>query len=466
MKLLRFVLAVIMLAFAVSAVAQEITGTILGSVKDPTGAVVPAASVTVLNTDKNAVIRTVKSNDAGEYVAPLLPIGHYKLTVAAPGFKTTIQKDITLNVNDKLTIGIVLQVGAQETEVTVEADALQVEQQTPTAAGLINGTQVRELSLNNRNYEQLVALQPGVSYGGGDQLYVGVMNPNGDSNEVNFSINGARDNANNWTIDGADNVDRGSNTTLLNYPSVDSIAEFKVLRGMYNPEFGRSMGGQINVITKSGESRFHGSLYEFFRNDVLNANSFFNNYYGNERPPLRYNDFGGTFSGPIFIPGHYNTDRNKTFFFYSEEVRRISMAATSSPGVVPTADEKLGNFANPVCVKFDIGGNCIATGTQIPTSQWDPVAAAYVKDVFSKLPNPQDVENHLLVSPLSNIYNYRQEMVKVDHVFSPKLSASFRFMNDTIPTQEPTGLWTGLNVGGVATTSTNAPGRNILGRVT
>ena len=466
MKSIRFLLVLAILSLAVSTVAQEITGTILGTVKDPTGAVVPGASVTVLNTDKNVVIRTVTSNEAGEYTAPLLPIGHYNLTVTAPGFKKIVQKDITLNVNDRLTLNLTMQVGASDTQVTVEADALQVEQQSATASGLINGTQVRELSLNNRNYEQLVALQPGVSYGGGDQLYVGVMNPNGDDNSVSFSINGARDNANNWTIDGADNVDRGSNSTLLNYPSVDSIAEFKVLRGMYNAEFGRSMGGQINVITKSGESKFHGSLYEFFRNDVLNANTFFNNYYGTKRQPLRYNDFGGTLGGPIFIPGHYNTDRNKTFFFYSEEVRRISMAATSDAAVVPTAGEKLGQFADTVCVQFDAGGNCTQTGNSIPTSQWDPVASAYVKDVFSKIANPQDVLNHLLSSPLRNIYNYRQEMVKVDHVFGPKLSASFRFMNDSIPTQEPTGLWTGLNVPGVATTNTNAPGRNILGRIT
>ncbi len=459
-------LLLVILALAFSLAAQEITGTIVGTVKDPTGAVVPNATITVLNTDKNVVVRTVTSNAGGEYVAALLPIGHYSLTVTAAGFKKTIQRDITLNVNDKLTMNTVLEVGGTEIEVSVEASALQVEQQSATASGLISGTQVRELSLNNRNYEQLVTLQPGVVYGGGDQLYVGIMNPNGDSNEVNFAINGARDNANNWTIDGADNVDRGSNTTLLNYPSVDSIAEFKVLRGMYNAEFGRSMGGQINVITKSGESKFHGSLYEFFRNDVLNANNFFNNYYGVERQPLRYNNFGGTVGGPVIIPGTgFNTGRNKTFFFYSEEVRRITTSATSSPGTVPDAGMKQGIFQDPVCVHFTDGA-CDQAGTSIPTSAWDPAAAAYVKDWFNKIQNPQDPATLVLVSPLRNVYNYRQEMFKIDHVFGPKLTASFRFMNDTIPTEEPTGLWTGLNVPGVATTSTNAPGRNYMGRVT
>lgn len=470
----KLALLLILLALVSSMAAQEITGTILGTVKDPSGAVIPNATVTVLNTDKNVVIRTVTSNAAGEYVAPLLPIGHYTASVTAPGFKKMIQKDISLNVNDKLTMNMVLEVGAAETEVTVEANALQVEQQSATAAGLINGTQVRELSLNNRNYEQLVTLQPGVSYGGGDQLYVGVMNPNGDDNSVAFSINGARDNANNWTIDGADNVDRGSNATLLNYPSVDSIAEFKVLRGEYGAEFGRSAGGQINVVTKSGESNFHGSAYEFFRNDVLNANNYFNNLEGLERPPLRYNNFGWTLGGPVLIPGtKFNKDHNKTFFFYSQEFRRVVMSATSDFAHVPTAQEKQGVFAHDVCVgAVDSEGNCdpagiLPAGTPITTvAPIDPVAAAYIKDIYSKIPQPQDPAAHTLVSSLRNIYNFRQETLKFDHVFNEKLSASFRYMNDSIPTQEPTGLWTGMNVPGIASTSTNSPGRNYMGRIT
>lgn len=464
-------LLLVVLALVFSLAAQEITGTILGTVKDPSGAVIPNATVTVLNTDKNVVMRTVTSNSAGEYVAPLLPIGHYSVTATAPGFKKMVQTDITLNVNDKLTMNLVMQVGAAETEVTVEANALQVEQQSATAAGLINGTQVRELSLNNRNYEQLLTLQPGVSYGGGDQLYVGVMNPNGDDNSVNFAINGARPNANNWTIDGADNVDRGSNATLLNYPSVDSIAEFKVLRGMYNAEFGRSAGGQVNVVTKSGERQFHGSVYEFFRNDVLNANNYFNNLNGIERPPLRYNDFGWTLGGPVLIPGtRFNKGRNKTFFFYSQEFRRITMSATSDNGYVPTSQMKQGVFAHDVCTAVDAEGACtnlLPAGTPITNvAPINNVAQAYIKDIFNNIPDPQDVANLQLVSPLRNVYNYRQETLKFDHAFNEKLNVTFRYMNDSIPTEEPTGLWTGMAVAGVATTKTNAPGRNYMGRMT
>ncbi len=462
-KCLTFIL---LLLLAAVAGAQEITGTITGTVKDPTGAVIPNATVTLINTNTNVVVRTLKTDMSGEYVAPLLPIGTYTLVGEAPGFQKTSTTKVVLNVNDKLTMNFTLQVGAAGTEVTVEAAAMQVEQQSATASGLISGTQLRELSLNNRNYEQFVALQPGVSYGGGDQLYFGVMNPNGEDNSVAFAINGARDNANNWTIDGADNVDRGSNSTLLNYPSVDSIAEFKVLRGMYNPEFGRGAGGQINVITKSGDSQFHGSLYEFFRNDKLNANTFFNNREGIARQPLRYNNFGGTFGGPIPFLGKDRNGANKTFFFYSEEVRRVTTSATSAPGIVPTAGEKQGIFADPVCVAFDEAGNCTAAGTQIPQSQWDPAAAAYITDMFSKIADPQDPVAHTLISPMRNIYNYRQELVKIDHVFGPKFSLSGRYINDSIPTQEPAGLWTGLNVPNVATTSTNAPGHNFMVRGT
>jgi Carboxypeptidase regulatory-like domain/TonB-dependent Receptor Plug Domain len=466
----KIVLVLLVALLALPLAGQEITGNIVGTVKDATGAVIPGASISILHTGKNVVIRTVTSDNSGEYVAPLLPIGNYEITTTATGFKQTVQGAV-LNVNDKLTINFVLAVGGIEEKVTVEASELQVELQSPTASGLITGTQVRELSLNNRNYEQLVALQPGVSYGGGDQLYVGVMNPNGDDNSVAFSINGARDNANNWTIDGADNVDRGSNSTLLNYPSVDSIAEFKVLRGMYDAEFGRGAGGQVNVITKSGENTFHGSAYEFFRNDKLNANNYFNNQGGVPRPPLRYNNFGYTFSGPLFIPKIYNTEKNKTFFFFSQEFRRVIMSATSDPATLPTAAELQGNFANPVCVgSVDSAGVCSQTATSIPASSFSPAAQAYITDIFSKLPSatldPLTGERIGVISPLGNIYNYRQEVIKVDHVFSPRLMVSGRWMNDSIPTQEPTGLWTGMTVPGVATTSTNAPGHNFLVRAT
>src|SRR5205814_5765558 len=206
----------------------------------------PAATITVTNTDRNAVVRVATSDSDGNYVAALLPIGHYSVAVESKGFKKSIKTAIELNVNDKLTFNFKLEIGDVQQEVTVEASTIQVELQSPASQNLISGTQIRELSLNARNYEQLVALMPGVTFTGtGDQIYVGSQNPlTGQSNAVTFSINGGRTDQNGWTVDGADNVDRGANLTLLNYPSVDSIAEFKVQRSQYSAEYGRNMGGQ------------------------------------------------------------------------------------------------------------------------------------------------------------------------------------------------------------------------------
>ncbi|MGH9864795.1 MAG: TonB-dependent receptor domain-containing protein, partial [Candidatus Acidiferrales bacterium] len=315
---------------------------------------------------------------------------------------------------------------------------------------------------NTRNYEQLVNLMPGVTYGAGDQMYIGLANPSGQTNVVSFSINGQRNSANNWTLDGADNVDRGSNLTLLDYPSVDAISEFKVLRGQYSAENGRSGAGEINVVTKSGTNAFHGDAYEFFRNDKLAANNFFFNKQGTARPPLRYNDFGYTIGGPVFVPNHYNTAKDKTFFFFSQEFRRV-ITYGGVTATVPTSAELQGTFASPVCVAFSPSTGCTATATQITTV--DPTAAAYVKDIWSKVPTSTNAARTVF-NPLRNIFNGRQEILRIDQTFSPKFSVFFRYINDSIPTQEPGGLFTGAALPGVATTSTNAPGHTYLGHAT
>jgi hypothetical protein len=462
----KFGLATILVplfCFVFPAAAQEITGTIVGTVFDPQSRVVPGAAVTLTNTDKGIVVAKVTTNDQGDYVATLLPIGHYSVTVEVAGFKKSTRTGVELNVSDHLTINFTLEAGSISEIIDVKGDVLEVDLQTSEAAGLITGTQVRELALNNRNYVQLAALMPGVTTGfASDQIEIGVTSFTGLSNQVNVSINGNRPTQNNWTIDGADNVDRGANLTLLDNPSVDSIAEFKVLRGQYDPENGRSSSGEINVITRSGESTFHGGLYEFFRNDVLNGNNFFNNANGIARPPLRYNNFGGTIGGPLFIPGVYNTDHKKTFFFFSEEVRRIKTFSTFV-GTVPSMAERAGTFPTPVCTAVS-GTICTAQTTQITTI--DPAAAAYIKDIFSKLPQPQDLVKDTLTSVGGNTFNHRQEILRIDHVVNSKLSLFGRFMNEAIPSVEPGGLFTGDALPGVSTTSTNSPGRGFTARAT
>ena len=466
MKTLVAVIVVVLLAGMFGAAwAQEITGQIRGIVTDASGGVIANAAVTITNVDRKQVIRTVETNTAGEYVAPFLPVGRYSVAVEAKGFKRFLKNDIELNVSDRLTVDASLQAGAVTETVTVEAEPLQVNLQSVAVEGLISGTQVRELPLNNRNYEQLVTLQPGVTSNTADQVYVGTTNPQGAVNIVSFSISGNRQSQNNWTIDGADNVDHGSNITLLVYPSVDAIAEFKIERSNYSPEFGRSASGQINVVTRSGTSNFHGGLYEFFRNDVFNANSFINNRAGISRRILRYNDFGGTIGGPFFIPNFYNQNKEKTFFFFSEEVRRVTtpVALTS---IVPTTQERQGNFQFPVCTAVSATGACTATGTQIPSTSFDPVAAAYVKDVFAMMPTPP-ASDGVLFSNSPGVFNYREELLRADHVVNSRLSVMGRLIYDHIPTKEPFGLFGPQSaVPGVGSTSTNSPGHQWMGRVT
>jgi hypothetical protein len=451
----------VVLMVAATLMAQNITGSIAGTVTDPSGAVVSNATVTITNTDTNVMVRTVKTDAAGGYSAPLLPIGHYVVTVEAPGFAKYSERGIELNVNEKLTVNARMKVAAAGQEVVVEANPLQVDLQGTAATGLVTGTQIRGLALNTRNYEQLVTLLPGVSNSATtDQIYVGAFSPQG-TNVVSFSVNGNRTSQNNWTIDGADNVDRGSNLTLLSFPSVDALAEFKVVRGAYDAEFGRGGGSQVNVVTKSGTNSFHGGAYEFARNDAFVANDYFNIRtqlaagHKNIPPALRYNNFGYNIGGPIW--------KDKTFFFFSQEFRRVITYFVGT-GVVPTQDQRNGVFAHPVCVTFNPNGTCATGGTSttIDSINFSPLATQYLNAIWSHVPYPNDPATSVnsLTDTYRNIFNFREELVKIDHNFGSKLTLNGKYLRDTIPTEEPRGLFTNINIPGVANTSTEAPGRN------
>jgi len=442
--------------------AQDISGTIEGSVLDPSGAFVSGAKVTVTNQDRNQVVRTITTDASGAYSAPFTPVGKYSVKVEAPGFKTATHSDIVLNVHDDLKINISLEIGAVSETVDVKESAGGVELATATNSSTIEGRQVRELMLSTRNYEQLVSLSPGVTANATDELYIGNSAPAGTAATIPYSINGQRNSANNWTVDGADNVDRGSNLTLMTFPSVDSIDEFKIARSLYTADTGRAGGAQISVVTRAGTSQFHGSLYEFIRNDDFNANNFINNANkvnvidGKARvPALRWNDFGGTIGGPVYIPGHYNTAKNRTFFFFSEEARRIITYSTFQP-VIPTQGMVGGTFPTPVCVAFTT--TCTQTSTQIAPSQINPISAQYIKDIFGKVPlDPASTSAGFFAQ--RNLYDSRQEIVRLDHSFGERFSIWGKFENDDIPTTEPGGLFTGSNIPNGATTSTNSPGQ-------
>ncbi|MBK7599950.1 MAG: carboxypeptidase regulatory-like domain-containing protein [Acidobacteria bacterium] len=233
------ILALIITAWlALVANAQEITGSFVGSVKDSTGAAIAGATVTITDAAKKAVVRLVTTNEEGEFSAPLLQPGVYEISVESPNFKKQVQRNIKLDLNQRRSVDLILEVGNISEVVTVEASALAVETTTPTASSLIGGDQARELSLNNRNWVQLVALAPGVSNDLADQVYVGTTNPDGQANTIGIAVNGARQSQNTFTVDGADITDRGSNITIQAYPNIDSIGEFKVLRSLYPAESG------------------------------------------------------------------------------------------------------------------------------------------------------------------------------------------------------------------------------------
>ncbi len=477
-----------------AAYAQETAGSISGTITDASGAAVKGAVVVVTNTDRGQDLRTLTTSGAGFYTATSLPLGTYSLKVNAGGFKGEEVTGLVLHANDALTVNRTLVPGSATETVTVTADQVQLNLENGMSQGLINGTQIRELALNNRNYEQLLVLQPGVSYGGTtDQLYIGVSLPSGTSAQVAFSINGSRPTSNNWTIDGADNVDRGANLTLLAYPSVDAIAEFKTLRGTYLAEYGRNASGQINVVTRSGTNDYHGSAYEFFRNDLFNANSWANKLTtpAVNRPALRYNDFGYTIGGPVRIP-HLYDGKDKTFFFWSQEFRRVITYVSVAP-LLPTAAERTGDFSQSYNAKDPVTGaslpgptpvsvctsftqtatsySCTSYGTKV--TNISPTAAAYLKDIWGKLPVPNSaadlaagLDPHAYTYNQRNVFNDTQELVRVDQNFGQKLNLYYRFLHDSLPSTEPGGLFNGSTLPGVSTSNTTAPGTQHLGHGT
>lgn len=472
------------LSFSGLVAAQETTGTIVGTVRDSSGAVIPGATVTITDSQKaNIVVRTITASDEGVFTAPNLVISVYTITVEAANFKKSVKTDVKVDVGQRRLVEIELEAGNIAETVTVEADPVSVNLTTPTSSTLINGDQVRELSLNNRNFVQLVALAPGVSSDLTDQVYTGTSIPEGGPNIISLSVNGARSSQNTFTVDGADIVDRGSNITIQAYPSVDSIGEFRILRSLYPAESGRSGGGQVNVVTRSGTSAFHGNAFEFVRNEQFNAGRFFDNArapLGRDsdgraiRPPFRYNNFGWTLGGPIYFLGFGEggpvaKKYERTFFFFSQEFRR-DRRSTTFTSTVPDANLRRGIFPIDVCINRNniTTENCtvgnpgrLAAGTPIPANFFSPAAQAYINQIYNTLPLPNDpVIPYRLNTPIPGIANFRQEIFKLDHSFTKNFSAYYRYQRDTIPTLDGNGIFTsGSGLPGVATSDTQSPGR-------
>src|SRR5271165_3474143 len=300
MKSHRMILriALWLLTACATAWAQD-TASITGTITDPSGAAVPNAQVVVTNTE-HGINRTSVSNGSGDFLFASLPIGSYDLTVTAEGFKKYEAKGIALAIAEKARVNVTLEVGTISTEVVVQgSEVAQVETQSSDLGNTISGKEISQLELNGRDFTQLVTLSPGVTnQSGQDEGGEGATT-------VAFSINGGRTEYNNFEIDGGDALDNGSNTTINVYPSIDAIAEFKVLTSNYGAQYGKNGSGTVEVETKSGTSQFHGDLYEFVRNDAFNAVPFGTspNADGTFSPPAyKKNDFGFTIGGPVYIP--------------------------------------------------------------------------------------------------------------------------------------------------------------------
>ena len=438
-------------------VAQEIFATLAGSVTDSSGAIVPNATVTVHNNETNTDVRTLTTDGSGNFTVTNLAAGNYTVIVKSPGFSTYTANNVILNVAQKRPLEVQLQPGLVTENITVSETSTPVQTTSAAQAETITGTQIRELQLNNRNFEQLVTLQPGVISGLPDVVNFGI------SNTSTVVVNGARSSANNWTVDGADVNDSGSNTTLLNVPSVDAIQEFTLQRSTYDAQYGRSGGGQVVVATKSGTSVYHGDLYEFVRNDFFNANDFFANSVGSPRAPERYNDYGFTLGGPLFIPKVYKKSDSKTFFFWSEEWRKTTQPSTDV-ATVPTSQQLTGSFPG---VQLNPGGapaGCItnsSAGGQINPSCFSQNAKAYIANVYSKFPANAAGGNQYITNVVS-LNNYRQDLIRLDQNIGDKIRIFGRFIQDVVPTTEPGGLFAGEPLPGISSTATNAPGRNVV----
>jgi hypothetical protein len=428
------------LCTAAIATAQD-TGYISGTVTDKSGAAVAGAQVVISDTSGNATHPTTTNGD-GAYVVAGLPGGSYNIEVTAKGFQKYAAKGVVLDVAAKVRVDIQLTVGAITEEVVVTGESVaQVETQSSSIGSTISGKQVEQLELNGRNFTQLVTLSPGVvNQTGQDEGKVGVYG------NVAYAINGGRTEYNNWELDGGDNMDNGSNSTLNVYPNPEAIAEFKVLTSNYGAQYGRNGSGTIEVETKSGTQSFHGSAFEYLRNDMFNANEYFNNANGIARPPYKKHDFGYTLGGPVYIPHHYNSEKQKTFFFFSQEWRREKNPATIAEINVPSAAERAGNFST-LCTESpadcpNTGPNPVTNIAAVPISPVGQALLALIPTANTTLGKFADgTPIPAFAQTVSTPTTWREELIRIDHNINDKYRLTFRYIHDSWSTIVPNPLW-------------------------
>ncbi|MCW5979385.1 MAG: carboxypeptidase regulatory-like domain-containing protein [Bryobacteraceae bacterium] len=430
-------------------------GSIVGLVTDSTGAVVPSATVKVTQ-QETGVSRTVASDTTGTYLAPTLNAGTYTVEASASGFKTFRQTDIVLNVRDQLRVDVRLEVGQVAETIEVVGETVSLQTETATVEQVVSGTQVQSLMMNGRSFLQLPALIPGAS-----STQPAFNTPVGVTANAGINFNGLRSSHNVWRVDGQENYDRGCGGCVEILPSVDAIAEFKVSTANSDADMGFGAAGQINLSIKSGTRDFHGTIYEFLRNDKLDANQFFRNINGSPKAKLRFNNFGYNLGGPVVLPG-YNKDRNKTFFFWNQEWRKLRSEAVYFQPAIPAA-YRTGNFSAATQIIRD------------PTTELDPATNLYQPFPNNTIPAARIDPNATLLAdpnfvfPLPNAegnrwagvggqpINVREEILRVDHNVNERNQIFFRFVHDTTQQQFPTTQWGGQTYPTIGTLFTNQP---------
>jgi hypothetical protein len=439
MKLLRtwFCFLVLTFCICVSANAQETTGSIRGTVLDPSGGIIQGASVSATQ-DETGLVRNSTTDARGSYVFVALPVGHYRLEAEASGFQRFAQRGITLDVNQNATVTIQVAVGTVTQQTEVRANVPLVETTVTSLGKTVDGRDVLDLPLNGRNFSQLGLLQPGVV-----PITPGLAEAGGSlRNGQAYAVNGQRPESNNFLIDGSDNFNSVDGGFVIQ-PPIDSIAEFRILTHTANAEFGHNSGSTTNIVTRSGSNFFHGAAWDFLRNDAMDAKSFF----AQDLEPLKRNQVGGTFGGPI--------KKDKTFFFLYYEGLRNRQGETSS-ATVPTADERTGNFAQ-LCPEGFTAGLCNNPqnqlinefsgqpflNNQIPFI--DPISQNLLP--FFPLPNNPALGPNGFSTTETLDQNYDQFGVRVDHYLTSRDVLNFRYSFAQGNTLDPLST-SGANVPG------------------
>jgi hypothetical protein len=392
----RLAFALLFVRCSVSLFGQAQSGTIVGTVSDQGGAVVPGATVTLTN-EATQFVRNTVTNASGQYVATSFPTGRITLKVEHPGFQRLVRSGVELTAADTLTVDLQLTVGNVQETVQVTGEAPLLQSQTAAVSNLITNQQILETPLNGRSFTQLLQFSAGAV----PQTPGMTTSTSGRGMSANTSVavNGSVWNNNNYLVDGMFNKDLWINGIVL-APPVDAIQEVRVMTSNYSAEYGAAAGAVTIVQTKSGSNDFHGGLYEFLRNDRLDANNFFNNRAGSAKPKLRRNEFGGTFGGPI--------RKDKTFFFVDYQGIRLSQGNTTV-STIPTLAQRdmvrTGNFSNLGATVFDpytvVNGQRVAfAGNQIPLNRIDPVAIKLMS--FLPIPTTSGTTRNFTFNPNTN----------------------------------------------------------------